>query len=176
LTDDDRDNIRAFNLITTSNMTRRTFDNVRFTFHHKINISSSSIIFRQMGTLTGIKPVMYDCCPNSCVAYTRKYTHHSSCPICNERRFQANGQPRSQFTYFRLIPRLQGFFQSKQMAARMSYRRDFQPHESKIRDVFDSAHYQHLLRHRVILDGEKLSHRYFSDPRDIALSLSTDSY
>ena len=157
-------------------MTRRTFNNVRFTFRHKTNISSSSIIFRRMSILTGIKPVIYDCCPNSCIAYTRKYIHHSSCPICNERRFQANGQPRSQFTYFPLIPRLQGFFQSNQTVARMSYCRDFRPHESKICDIFDSAHYQHLLRHRVVLDGEKLSHRYFSDPRDIALSLSTDSY
>ena len=129
-----------------------------------------------MSILTGIKPVIYDCCPNSCIAYTRKYIHHSSCPICNERRFQANGQPRSQFTYFPLIPRLQGFFQSNQTVARMSYRRDFRPHESKICDIFDSAHYQRLLWHRVVLDGEKLSHRYFSDPRDIALSLSTDSY
>ena len=106
-------------------MTQRTFNNVRFTSRHKTNISSLSIIFCQMSILTGIKPVICDCCPNSCIAYTQKYIHHSSCPICNERHFQANGQPRSQFTYFPLIPHLQGFFQSNQTVARMSYRRDF---------------------------------------------------
>ena len=56
-----------------------------------------------------------------------------------------------------------------------SYRWNLQANNSKICDIFDSAHYQCLLRHHDILDGEKLSHRYFSNPHDITLSLSTDS-
>jgi len=58
----------------------------------------------------------------------------------------------------------------------MSCHQDFRANNSKICDIFDSAHYQRLLQHCVVLDGEKLPHRYFSDPRDVALALSTDSY
>ncbi|KIK97906.1 hypothetical protein PAXRUDRAFT_112727, partial [Paxillus rubicundulus Ve08.2h10] len=129
-----------------------------------------------MAILSGVKPVMYDCCPNSCVAYTKKYIHHQSCPFCKESRLNTDGKPRRQFTYFPLIPRLQGYFQSLDTIKLMSYRELYQRNPGEISDVFDGDHYQRLLRHRVVVDGEKLNHRYFSGSRDIALSLSTDSY
>ena len=78
--------------------------------------------------------------------------------------------------YFPLIPRLQGFSQNEDMVTKMSYRAEFHHDPTHIRDVFDSAHYQRLHRHRVVVDGEKLNHQYFSDSHDIALSLCTDSY
>ena len=62
------------------------------------------------------------------------------------------------------------------MVTKMSYRAEFHHDPTHIHDVFDSAHYQRLRRHRVVVDGEKLNHRYFSDSHDIALSLCTDSY
>lgn len=149
---------------------------MRFAFRHKIDINSKFVILRRIGLLSGVKPVLYDCCPNSCIVYTEKYIHHQYCPFCQESRLKPDGKPHRQFLYLPLIPRLQGFFSSADMIKKMSYRSSYRRTPGQIADVFDGDHYNQLLRHRVIVDGEKLNHRYFSDPRDIALSLSTDSY
>ena len=45
-----------------------------------------------------------------------------------------------------------------------------------ITDVFDVAHYQHLLHTHVVLDRWELNHNFFSDPRNIALGFATDSF
>ncbi|KIK77265.1 hypothetical protein PAXRUDRAFT_167404 [Paxillus rubicundulus Ve08.2h10] len=63
-----------------------------------------------MAILSGVKPVMYNCCPNLCIAYTAKYIHHQSFPFCEEAWLNADGKPHCQFTYFPLIPHLQGYF------------------------------------------------------------------
>ena len=46
----------------------------------------------------------------------------------------------------------------------------------KITDVFDSHIYHDLLGRKVVVDRKILPHKYFSDPRDIALGLSTDGF
>lgn len=43
-------------------------------------------------------------------------------------------------------------------------------------DIFDGTHYRHLRGRHVQVSGKKLSHRYFSDSRDVALGLSTDGF
>lgn len=175
ISEEDHDNVCAFNLLVTSKMPRQSFEDMRYTFRHKVTIASEYTIFRQMGILSGMKPIVFDCCPNSCIAYTKKFIYYQSCPFCGEPCFK-NGNPRRSFTYFPLIPRLQGYFQSATMIERMAYRSNYQQRCGEISDVFDGRHYQQLRKHRVVVDGVKLSYRYFSDPRDIALSLWTDSY
>lgn len=175
LSEENRDNIRAFNLLVTSKMPRQSFEDMRYTFRHKVTIASEYTIFRQMGILSGVKPIIFDCCPNSCIAYTKKFIYYQSCPFCNEPRVK-DRKPRRSFTYFPLIPRLQGYFQSATMIEKMAYRSNHQQRHGEILDVFDGKHYQQLRKHRVVVDGVKLNHRYFSDPHDIALSLCTDSY
>ena len=78
--------------------------------------------------------------------------------------------------YLPLIPQLQGYFQSAQMIETLSYRAEYPFGKGEISDVFDGDHYQRLLHHRVVVDGENLPHHYFSNSRDIALGLCTDSY
>ena len=160
----------------TSGIPRDSFNHLRYIFRNKISIGSQFILFRRMGTLSGVKANMYDCCPNSCVAYNDQYLHYQSCPFCGEARFQSNGTPRRQYAYFPLIPRLQGFFQCRDFIDKMSYRASYQSKDGEIRDVFDGQHYQRLMRHRVVVDGVKLNHKYFADPRDIAFALCTDAY
>jgi hypothetical protein len=41
-------------------------------------------------------------------------------------------------------------------------------------DIFDGAHYRGLLKQEVTVDGHQLGHKYFEDPRDIALGFGTD--
>lgn len=58
----------------------------------------------------------------------------------------------------------------------MMYRRDYHHNPDSNCDVFDGWVYRQLLDKYVALDGKELRHRYFSDPRDIALGFSTDGF
>ncbi|OJT14660.1 hypothetical protein TRAPUB_8785, partial [Trametes pubescens] len=60
----------------------------------------------------------------------------------------------------------------------MQYRSTFDnaTNDNNIRDVFNSGHYCRLHQTRIIVDGETLLHNHFSDPRDVALGVCTDTY
>jgi Transposase family tnp2 len=49
-------------------------------------------------------------------------------------------------------------------------------HPGCINDIFDGSVYLKLVTTQVVVDGKELPHVYFSDPRDIALGLSTDGF
>ena len=176
LSDEDHDNIRMFNLLMTGHISWRTYSQMRFAFWHKMNLNSQYIIFQQMAKLSGVQTLSVDCCKNSCIAYTANYVYHESCPCCGEAQCNQHGKPRQQFMYLPLIPQLQGYFQSTKMIEALSYHAAYDLAKGNISDVFDANHYQWLLCHHVMVDGEKLPHQYFSYSRDIALGLCTDSY
>ena len=179
LTDEDRDNIRAFRLWVKSNMARESFNMIRAAFSHKMQIGTQWRIAQRVGVLTGITPDFYDCCINSCVAYLGAYEHDSHCKFCRERRFKgkgANKTARRKFCYFPIIPQLQGFFQSPEMIELMSYRQHYVSSSEMIRDVFDAKHYKKLCKKHVSIDGVGQPHKYFSHDEDIALGLCVDSY
>ena len=45
-----------------------------------------------------------------------------------------------------------------------------------ITDILDGAHYRSLLKTLVTIGDKELPMWFFSDPRDIALGLSTDGF
>ena len=141
-----------------------------------MTINSEWTILHRIAILSGIKPVKYDCCIKSCIAYTEKYRSSLRCPICQEPRFSANGQPRRIYYYLPLIPRLQAFFESTEMIKKLSYRHCYKPSQTYVRDVFDSDHYCTLLQQHVEIDGEKRPYKYFCGKNDIALSICTDGH
>lgn len=169
------DNVQAFHLLVTSRMWKQAFEQLWHIFCEKFTIDSEYTIFHWMGVLLGVKPIIHDCCPNSCITYTTKYIHYQSCPFCKEPHYES-GNPHWSFVYFPLIPQLQGYFQSKEMIEKMVYQSDYEGTPGEISDVFNGSHYQNLLQKQVVVVGEKLHHCYFSDPHDIALSLCTNSY
>src|ERR1700761_3956814 len=122
LTEQDRDNARAFILKVTSNMSRTAFEQMRYAFRHKLEISSQWVIIHRMAALSGVVPLWIDCCPNSCIAYTKDYAKLESCLYCGEQRHHNSGHARRQFCYVPLIPRLQGFFQSCDKIKQLRYR------------------------------------------------------
>lgn len=176
LTDEDRDNIRAFQLKLVGNIPRRVFNRMRQSFRHKMTIDSEWVILRRLATLSGIQPINYDCCVNSCIAYTDDYSHHIQCPFCNESRYDTGGHARRHFSYLPLIPRIQGFFQSPDMIHLLSYRKNYVEEPGTIRDVFDSEWYHTLCQTDVEVDGVKRKHKFFSGKHDIAFSLSVDGF
>ncbi|KAG2089999.1 uncharacterized protein F5147DRAFT_586908, partial [Suillus discolor] len=176
LTEQDRDNIRAFQLKLLSCMPWRMYNAMRTSFDHKISIDSEWIILRCLALLSEIEPRAIDCCVNLCIAYTREHSLREDCPYCNEARFTSSRQPHHTFSYLPLIPRLQAFFQNKAMINLLRYRSEFEPHPTRIHDVFDSSWYRKLLRKHVVVDGTNRNHKYFNSEYDLALAMCTDGY
>src|ERR1700722_3485310 len=176
LTEEDRDNIRAFQLKMEGNMPRRVFNQMRRAFQHKMTIDSEWVIIHRLAILSGIEPIKIHCCIKSCIAYTGQYEFLQSCPFCNEARFGTGERPRRIFSYLPLIPRLQAFFQNPYKINQLTYRAKFHHVPGRIGDVFDGQLYRDLLAKPVIVDGIHRPYNHFSNPHDIALSLCSDSY
>lgn len=64
---------------------------------------------------------------------------------------------------------------NRQHAEQMRYQADFEHHDGMVTDVFDGSHYRSLLSQIVPASNDRPFY-YFSDPRDIALGLSTDGF
>jgi Transposase family tnp2 len=177
LTEEDHDNIRAFKIRMVSNMPRAAFNQMRYAFRHKLQISSHYVIAHRLAVLSGVEPIWIDCCPNSCIAYTGDYKDDEQCPVCSEDRFKRNTQqPRRTFCYIPLIPRLQNFFTNEKSVKELLYRHNYRPSKTAISDVFDAEHYRELRKKRVTVDGQELPHKYFSGKYDIAFSVCLDGY
>jgi hypothetical protein len=126
---------------------------------------------------SGLKPILYDCCYNSCCCFTSPHEKENECPYCRTSRFDVHRRPRKQFLYIPLIPRLQAFLRDQAKALQMLYRsQEFQHNPNRMKDIFDGSHYQSLLDQLVSINGKEQQHRFFQDLRDIALGLSTDGY
>jgi hypothetical protein len=126
--------------------------------------------------LSGVKTVPYDCCVNSCCCYTGPYAELTRCPYCNEARHTQEGQARKTFFYIPLIPRLVALYRNPTVAEILQYRHNYKSKLGKTGDVFDGEHYQRLCKTEVTIHGISAGHKFFSQPTDIALGLSTDGF
>lgn len=130
-----------------------------------------------MQFLSGFQPVRYDCCPSSCVCFTHKYENLEQCPKCKADRYKADGTtPHSYFEYLPIIPRLRAMVANSTYAKKMQYRSNHVCDPTKLTDILDGTHYTSLLGKCVTVYDEELPMWFFSDPRDIALGLSTDGF
>ena len=135
-------------------------------------------MIHRIAILSEVIPQWFDCCVNSCIAYTGKYKDDQQCPFrnCQEPRRSPGGVARRLFCYLPMIPRFKGFFQSKRMINELLYRHQYVSVPGTIADVFDGEIYQELLSKYVVVGGETLSHKYFSGKHDIAFSIALDGY
>ncbi|KAJ7114526.1 hypothetical protein C8R43DRAFT_903057, partial [Mycena crocata] len=176
LTEKDRDNIRGFKLKMMSQMPRTAYNQMVYTFDHKMDLSTEWVMLHRVAILSGIQPVWYHCCVNSCAAYTGRFSDLTECEYCDEPRLSPKGKPRRMFCYLPIIPRLQGFFQNPKSIERLLYRANYEHIPDTISDVFDGQHYRDLCDQHVVVDGETLEHKYFSGKYDVCLGVCTDSY
>lgn len=176
LSEQDLDDIQAFKLRVVSNMPYRAFDQMRYAFQKKLQISSLYVITQKLAIISGISPVYYDCCPKSCVAYTGQYKDHFECPVCGQPRYNARHQPRRIFCYIPLVPRLRKLFANPNTIEELSYRHKYKSKPRHISDVFDGEHYKSLKKTPVTIDDTPLGYYYFSGEDDIAFSVCLDSY
>lgn len=139
-------------------------------------MSSIFRIQKQAAMLSGIGTVLYDCCVRSCCAFTAQYENLQKCPFCSQDRFDAHGRARKHFAYLPLIPRLTRFFGSETFANLLDYPQQRHHSARTVADVFDGSHFKTLCTETVVVDGQPLPHRHFSEKRDIALGLSVDGF
>lgn len=123
-----------------------------------------------MAEMIRLAPQRLPCCINGCAAFDASHDQEINCPHCNEPVFirlsDASVKPRQTFLYIPIGPRLQLDFACHSSSQEM---RDYR--EATLEDVDDGdlsdfwsgQHYKKLHRQGL-----------FNDPRDVALSFSTD--
>ncbi|KAI0054433.1 hypothetical protein BV25DRAFT_1783161, partial [Artomyces pyxidatus] len=176
LSEEDRAMLRQYAFKLRHNLTDAAYDELEFVFP-SAEVPSVKAAQTRIASLAGFKPQLYDCCSNSCLAYTGGHAALKQCPECKTPRYDASGRARKRFTYIPLIPRLRACAASPVVSAQMRYRafeHTSQPDE--INDVFDGEHYRTLCEQNVVVNGVELPRKFFDDPRDVALGLSTDGF
>jgi Transposase family tnp2 len=148
---------------------------MRYTFP-SAKLKSYKATRSHVAFLASLNPVAYDCCINSCIWYVGPYEDQQSCHYCKEVRYGPNHKARKRFIYIPLIPRLVAYFKNHTVIHHMEYHSGYTHDLNIIKDVFDSNHYRSLLDKNVTADGKYKPDKFFADPRDIALGLSTDGF
>lgn len=169
-------NVRTFNFQVDMLLPDTTYQKLPYAWPQLGTFTTLFKLHSRMTELSGVKARLYDCCMNSCICYTGKYTSLDTCSFCNEPRFNRNGKPRQTFKYIPFLPQLCARLSNCNHATELLYRADFEHRAKNIRDIFDASHYQGLLKTFVTVAGQYLGHKFFSDPRDIALGLSFDGF
>ncbi|KIJ42790.1 hypothetical protein M422DRAFT_106994, partial [Sphaerobolus stellatus SS14] len=166
--EEDFEALRAFAYQSEVRLTSRAYEKLRHTWP-ELKIDSPKVLRQRIRNLSGLSPVNYDCCVNSCCAFTGHLSDLTQCPHCNEDRFEANGRiSHKQFQYIPLKPQLQKLYTSHKS------RHEHQP--DKICDFYDSQVYRELLDKYVEVLDCVLPHKYFGDERDLALLVLTDGF
>jgi len=175
LTDEELAYLRHYALKVETHMTNDTFSKLAFAFPES-TIGSWKITKARAEFLATFRPVAYDCCISSCCCFVGPNGDLTSCPYCHEPRFNSKGRPRRRFTYAPLIPRLLAFYRNKEFGHSMLYRSRYQPDGTNLQDVMDGENYRRLCETHVTVNGQPRPYKYFQDPWDIALGLSTDGF
>lgn len=173
---DDMTNIRGFNYKVDADLSATSYDKLRRAFPSLNDLLTHQRLQTRMAYLSGLQPVRYHCCVNSCVCFTGPYSSLTHCPFCNENRYNAKNGPRNTFDYLPIVPRLADMFLDEDLSSRMQYRHDYESRPGRTGDFFDSQLYDELRKRHVTVEGEELPHRYFELETDIALGISTDGF
>ena len=163
--------------------TRESYNDLRETMTGILDFDSEYKALKLLFDLSNLKPTIYHCCINSCIAYTGKYANLNACPFCREPRFfdDVKQTPRYKYSYIALIPQLKAIFANPAYRELCMYRGDHGYLSDQTTDYCDGAHYRALLNTNVEIiheDGQRelLQHKHFSDKRDIALGLFSDGF
>lgn len=174
--------VRAFNYKVDTDISAGAFNKLPRAFPELSGLQSLHRTRTRIARLSGVQGVEIDCCINSCVAFTGTIKSMEQCPYCLEARYMTNPEgrdqrrPRCQFRYIPIIPRLRNLFLNPEMIHELSYRTRRRSEAGVLADIFDGTHYRNLLNKCVSIAGEELGHKFFSNPSDIALGLSTDGF
>ncbi|PPQ68810.1 hypothetical protein CVT24_007695 [Panaeolus cyanescens] len=167
----DAEILRTFVLKVEDHLSQSTFGRLPQAYPNHDHLSLK-LTTKRARLVSGFDAVQYHCCINSCICFVGPYANLTQCPHCKEDRFTSRNGPRNHFDYIPLIPRLTAMISNTAHAELMTYRAKHKHRKGIIADIFDGTHYRELCG-TPLADGGR---NHFSDPRDIALGLSTDGF
>ncbi len=78
---------------------------------------------RRVEQLSGVVPIFYDMCPDTCVGFTGPLADCDRCPMCGKERYRSGTRdPHRQFVTIPLGPVIQALYGSLETAEKMHYR------------------------------------------------------
>ncbi len=150
----------------------------------KTDILSLYNVHKLATDLTHLTLQKFDMCPNSCLAYTGDFESLTSCPyrskktVCGQSRYTARGKPRAQMLYLGFIDYLKGMFANLDTANALRYRDKLLQQTLALLATASGAN--STRKFSDFADSDTHIHHFqkmglFTDPRDVAFALSTDS-
>jgi hypothetical protein len=157
--------LKLLHLKSLYNFTESAYEDIMKIF--MTNNVSLYKIKKYLKEVTGLVPVFYDMCENSCICYTGQYEFYQNCPICHSIRLDTKGKAKKVMPYLSVIDRLKIQFNNENRAKELLYRHEYitNKDDDDLDDVFDRKIYKELVN-----EG------FFNDNRDIAFSVSCDGY
>jgi hypothetical protein len=181
--------VKALNLfLSTTNASRTTYDNIRsgmMRCYPDDPFLSFWQVKRRVEQLSGVVPIFYDMCLDTCVGFTGPLVDRDCCPMCGKNRYRSGTrEPMRQFTTIPLGPVIQALYGSPETAGKMHYREQAtseileyaQMHSGKVKEYYDTTCGRDYLeaveagkikKHDVLvqlsLDGAQLYHDKESD-------------
>lgn len=141
----------------------------------KTEIPSLKALRARMHRLSALSPKFWDCCINTCIAYTGHLSKLTTCPICAAPRLDPiTKKPQNSYSTIPLIPQLRALFCHPETAQKLQYRHMYENQDNTISDIFDGERYKKLRKTNVVIEGQEQPYRYFEEQHEIALGLSAD--
>ncbi|KAG8795067.1 hypothetical protein FRC12_018363 [Ceratobasidium sp. 428] len=137
-------------------------------------LSSLRHLRTQILALSGLKPVLYDCCKDSCVCFAGPFADLTACPDCGAPRKTSAGAPQNTFEFLPPIPQFRALFCDPEACKAMQYWHNYSEDPSKISDIFGGKRYQELRHTQVEVDGVRQPFKFFEDHHEVALGVSAD--
>jgi hypothetical protein len=172
--------IDAFNYRMQTNISSNAAALLPYSFQDQRLADLPSLYSIQLHTaaLSGMVPVLYDRCPQSCCCYTGDLKDLKFCPYCKSPRFKPDGtQAAKPFSYLPIIPRLKAAMADPHTRDQMCYRDRAQQNRQagQYTDYVNGSHYLSLLN-KLVPGARTKGRRFFQDARDVALAISTDGF
>lgn len=157
--------LKLLHLKSLYNFTESAYEDIMKIF--MTNNVSLYKIKKYLKEVTGLVPVFYDMCENSCICYTGQYEFYQNCPICHSIRLDTKGKAKKVMPYLSIIDRLKIQFNNENRAKELLYRHEYitNKDDNDLDDIFDGEIYKELV-----------DEGFFNDNRDIAFSVSCDGY
>src|SRR3954467_747258 len=157
--------LKLLHLKSLYNFTESAYDDIMKIF--TTNNISLYKVKKYLKEITGLVPVFYDMCENSCICYTGQYESYQNCPICDSTRLDAKGKAKKVMPYLSIKDRLNIQFNDENRARELLYRHEYitNKEDNDLDEIFDGKIYKELVDENL-----------FNDKRDVAFIASCDGY
>ncbi|PVF91701.1 hypothetical protein CPB86DRAFT_290180 [Serendipita vermifera] len=178
LTEKDIQNIKMFALYYRHRITKLFHHDLSALFYEELKLLTICRLKTRIFYLSGWNSQRYNCCVNSCIAYTGIYRELADCPYCQMPRYDSKGKSATFYT-LPLAPQLQALYANdgetrKSMHYTAEMLDTYQPEQ--YHDIHDAQAIRSLLGTQVTVNGRSQSYTYFEDRRDVPLGLMTDGF